>query len=121
MRRPSSGPRVLPLVASLFLVARPGAPSSVLVPSSEALVTSSEARSPVRSVLVPGLSIFESFHFSMRRARTPEVGDGSLAGLLLLGPLIGIRKATAMSKICVNLLFFSLAFCKPATRTRATC
>ena len=32
------------LVASLLLVVRPGAPSSVLAPSSKALVTSSDAR-----------------------------------------------------------------------------
>ena len=40
------------LVASLFLVARPGAPSSVLVTTSKALVTSSDALVP-SSVLVP--------------------------------------------------------------------
>ena len=40
------------LVASLFLVVRPGAPSSVLVTTSKALVTSSDALVP-SSVLVP--------------------------------------------------------------------
>ena len=39
------------LVASLFLVVRPGAPSSVLVTTSKALVTSSDALVP-SSVLV---------------------------------------------------------------------
>ena len=40
------------LVASLLLVVWPGAPSSFLVPSSEALVTSSDALVP-SSVLAP--------------------------------------------------------------------
>ena len=45
-----------PLVASLLLVVRPGAPSGVLAPSrspSSVLAPSSDARSPARSVLAP--------------------------------------------------------------------
>ena len=41
------------LVVFLFLVVMPGAPSSVLAPSSDALAPSSDALAPSSSVLVP--------------------------------------------------------------------